>query len=223
MLMGTLPHGYFDEISLGADFYSGHTVFESPGSHKTTDLEEIEPTIEYVDGGVVVSAEVPTPLGSVVKTWYIQDGAGRLGLDIKASLEPARAGSLRLGHLTLNPEAFDQTTLFYRTHNGGADPETFPMGGLEVSHGLPVSSLVSARHAVGITEGVIEMGDGQHHVRVEIDKNRSALVGLVTHTRSISRYLCRLAFSAQELDDTCRGNGPGEIHARIWLSAISAN
>jgi hypothetical protein len=35
---GTLPHGYYDDIAFGNDYYTGHLVFESLGKPKVTDL-----------------------------------------------------------------------------------------------------------------------------------------------------------------------------------------
>ena len=51
-LVGTLPHGYYDEISLGADFYSGHAIIEKPGEHKITNLLKSKP--EVLNDGVVL-------------------------------------------------------------------------------------------------------------------------------------------------------------------------
>ena len=42
-LFGTLGHGKFDHIGWGADYYSGHMIYQMPGSHQITDLEKIEP------------------------------------------------------------------------------------------------------------------------------------------------------------------------------------
>ena len=37
-LFGFVPQGFFDDISKGADFYTGHQVIEPLGKHKITDL-----------------------------------------------------------------------------------------------------------------------------------------------------------------------------------------
>jgi hypothetical protein len=71
--------------------------------------------------------------------------------------------------------------LFYRCHNGGFHPETFALDGHRVNHGEAVSFLVSASHAIGITEGVVELGDRSRAIRVQVDKTLSALVGMVTY------------------------------------------
>ena len=37
-LIGTVGHGYYNDIELAADFFSGHTVIDRWGKHKVTDL-----------------------------------------------------------------------------------------------------------------------------------------------------------------------------------------
>ncbi|MHB1400191.1 MAG: glycoside hydrolase family 57, partial [Trichloromonadaceae bacterium] len=66
-LIKTLPHGYFDDIHYGADFYTGHFVLEIPGQHKVTDLAGVDPQWEVVDGRLKVFVEIPTSLGPVRK------------------------------------------------------------------------------------------------------------------------------------------------------------
>ena len=39
-LFGFVPHGYYEDISYGVDFYSGHLVIEPLGEHKITDLKK---------------------------------------------------------------------------------------------------------------------------------------------------------------------------------------
>jgi len=217
-LYGTLHHGYYDDIQWGADYYTGHLVFESPGRPKVTDLNPVEPSVTPMEGGVMVTATVPTLLGPVEKCWRVDDAQGRLTLSYRIAWEQAGVGSLRLGHITLMPEAFDESSLYYRTHNGGQQMETFTLSGAEVDHGRAVSFLVSTSQAIGITGGVVELGDAHHCLRVEVDKTQAALVGLLTHQRVRERYFCRLVFSAWEVDDTSRG---GEADVQDFRFALT--
>jgi hypothetical protein len=222
-LCGTLHHGYYDDIRWGADYYTGHLVFESPGRPKLTDLNPVELEVERLPEGVRVSARVETLLGAIEKAWLIDDLQGRLQLSYRFDLpEQPGLGSLRLGHITLFPEAFDPATLYYRTHNGGTALETFPLAGAEVDHGQAVSFLVSASHAIGITEGLVELGDARRRLRIEVDKARSAVIGLVSHRTTRDQFFTRLTLSAQELDDTSRGGGIRSLEGSIWLSARSS-
>jgi hypothetical protein len=101
----------------------------------------------------------------------------------------------------LLPGAFDEKTLAYSTTNGGA-PETFALSGQSVEHGAPVSFLVSATCALGMTEGWLELSDAKHTVRVEVDRETAPLAGLLNHRASGDKLFCQLMLSALELDDT---------------------
>lgn len=220
-LCGTVPHGTYDDTRFSPDWYTGNVVLEAPAQHKVTDLEpainvthDMEP-----DGCVVVTGEIPTVLGSVHKRIVI---GLRSGIELSYVLDwPHRpVGSLRLGFVTLMPGAFDRSTLCYRTHNGGMEPETFELGGAIVDHGAPVSSLVSASQAVGVTESVIEIGDASRTLALHIDKTQSAAVGMVTHRSVGDQLFCQILFSVEEIDDTRRVDAdqalpPIRFHMRI--------
>ena len=202
-LLGTLPHGYFDDIHWGADFYSGHLVLERPGYPKLTDLAPVRPRWQCHDASIELFAEIATPLGPVEKHINLDLAKGWVRLEYRPRWAGIPKGSMRLGYITLRPEAFTEEQLYFRTNHGG-DVETFTLAGQTVDHGQPVSFLVSASHALGMTEGWIELGDTQHVLRVELDRSEAACIGLLTHRQVGDAYFCRLAFSAGEIDDTCR-------------------
>jgi hypothetical protein len=201
-LVGTLQHGYYDDIHYGADYYTGHFVLEIPCQHKITDLDAVSPRWEISDGRLTVSVEISTSLGSVGKQ-IIVDGA-RPGFEIVHHFHwpDCPNGTLRLGHVTLNPELFEQASLFYRTHNGGDTAETFPLRNEPVNHLAPVSALVSASHGLGVTSGLMELGDARRRVRIEVDKSAAAVTGHILYAPVDGRYFFRLILSAMEMDDT---------------------
>jgi hypothetical protein len=201
-LAGTLQHGFYDDISLGADFYTGHLTFEIPGRPKITDLNPVEPQLREGDGWLEVSGAVPTPLGPVRKRFRLFDDGPRLELEWDLDWETHPPGSLRLGHVTLNPAAFERESLYFRTHNGGWRPETFSLNGARVDHGAAVSCLVSARSGLGVTGGWVELGSAGKSLRVETDRTAAALLGMIQYRNAGKSYFCRLSFSARELDET---------------------
>jgi hypothetical protein len=203
-LCGTIQHGYFDDIGWGADYYSGHLVFESPGRHKITDLLEVDPVISHFEGGVTVFAIINTPLGKIEKSWHIYDKRGEIRLAYKISWPEKTLGSLRLGYMTLLPDKWDQDTLMFVTHNGGSTAETFYFSEAEVNHGKAVSFLVSSNQLVGVTKGVLRLSDSQHAISMSIDKSKSALIALVSNHKVGSNYFTRAVFSAREVDDTSK-------------------
>jgi hypothetical protein len=204
-LLGTIPHGYYQDIALGADFYSGHLVMETPGRAKVTDLEPVEPEICRADqpGVIALRGCVNTPLGPVLKTiWVTREGRIRLRFELQWEQLPV--GSLRLGHITLRPQAFDRESLFFETHNGGALPERFALEGKSVEHGRSVSFLVSSSSSLGMTGGMLKIGDREREIVLQSPLDQACVVAQIAFVPVQGSFFYRTSFSAAELDDTCR-------------------
>ena len=221
-LLGTLQHGYFDDIGWGADFYSGHLIFESPGQHKITDLVPIEPEISHTRNELLISGIIQTSMGLIEKEWLIDDKKGSIKLFLRFNWPKAVVGSLRLANITLIPESFDTQSLNYETQNGGTEMEKFQLNS-NFDHGKPVSFLVSANQALGMTSGSVELGDNQYGILLKCDMNQSALVGLFTHQKIQDSHLTRLALSAREIDDTSKPNPIGLLNVELEFSAFRRN
>src|SRR6201999_1856168 len=98
-LIGGIPHGYFDEIALQADWYTGDCVFEAPGDHKVTDLEWCEARIEKMQNGTVIAhARIETPKGIIEKQMHFSAVERRIDFDISFHWSDWGKGVLRLGH-----------------------------------------------------------------------------------------------------------------------------
>lgn len=222
-LIGGIPHGYFDDIALQADWYTGDCVFEAPGEPKVTDLEWAEARLAHAaDGAVTVHGEIHTPLGTIHKVMRFSATAPRIDFSIEFDWENWGRGTLRLGHITLLPEAFDKENLTLSTNNGGYAPEHFRLAGETTEHGAPVSFLVSASCALGMTEGWAELTDGRHGIRVEVDREEAPLIGLLVHRVTGGQLFCQLILSALELDDT-RKPSPYQIGPRRVRFSIVGN
>lgn len=216
-LCGTIHHGYFDHIKWAADYYSGHLIYESPGRPRVTDLAKVTPEIKIEEQRVFVSATISTAIGEVRKEWCIDEREGTIGLRYSINWHEIYFGSLRLGFVTLNPEAFDPDTTFVKAHNGGMEQEEFALGKEDFDHGAPVSFLISANQAFGMTEGVVEIGDSTKTLTLQLDKTKAAAVGLLLNRAVQDGFLTRFAYSLKELDDTCRGtqNGCFDLEIKI--------
>ncbi len=128
-LFGTIEHGYYDTIELGADWYSGALVQEAPLRHKITDLEPMTPSFSTGEGAVVVAeGACETELGRIEKRVTLDPERGSVQIDWTLHWSELPAGSLRYGALTLNPEAFERGSLWYATHNGGRALERHALG-----------------------------------------------------------------------------------------------
>jgi len=220
--IGGLPHGYFDDIALQADWYTGDCVFEQPGEAKITDLEWAETEIGR-DGAenILVAAKINTPLGRIEKVLRFHADRPQLDFDLTFDWPSWPKGSLRLGHITLLPDAFDWPTLTLTTHNGGRVPERFALSGQRIEHGAPVSFLVSASCGLGMTEGWAELSDSRRGVRVEVDRETAPLLGLLTHRESGGSLFCQLILSFAELDDTSKPTAYRQGPRRARFSVLS--
>jgi len=221
-LLGTLPHGYYQDISLGADYYSGHLMLETPGQPKITDLSPVEPHVSCADKAdtVIVVGEVGTPLGMIRKRIRVSAG-GQLGIEYKLEWEEMPPGALRLAHVTLNPEAFHPENLYFESHNGGRLPERFSVGAKRIEHGRSVSFLVSASSAMGMTDGEFSMGDEERTVKVQTRPEQASVVAQVTFIPVAGSFFYRASFSAAELDETCR-NRPRVDFPRTLAFTVTA-
>lgn len=221
-LLGTLPHGYYNDIRYGADWYSGHLVLERPGRPKVTDLEPVEPVVEQSGSLVTVEGEIACELGSIIKKVVLDTLGPKLSISYRLNWADIPSGSFRLGFLTLNPQYYARDSLFYRTTNGGFSPEHFALGDESVNHGAAVSFLVSAACGLGLTDGWIEVGDKNSALRVTVNSEAAALVGLVTYNRIDGSYFYRLAFSAGEMDDTSKFEQgiPGQKFYELGISPL---
>jgi len=210
-VVGTLHHGYFDDIALGADFYTGHLVLEAPAQPKVTDLNPVEPETRWNEElqRVEVLGVVTTPLGPIRKTVFL-DNDGALGMRYELDWETMPVGALRLGHVTLNPAVFSSKDLYFESENGGTS-ERYLINRNRIEHGRSVSFLVSSATALGITDGEVRIGDEKRAVAVRVEKNVAALVAQVTHIPVGDSYFFRVGFSGAELDDTTREHPPGQF------------
>ncbi len=219
-LCGTLHHGYYQDIALGSDWYSGHVTLDCFGRPKVTDLELVEATVQECSECVQIEAEVPTPLGPVHKKIRVFLQRPRVELSYDIDWRRVPIGALRLGHFTLNPEAFDRSLLYYRTHQGGQQPEEFHLCGTQMDHTAPVSFGVSARHTIGMTGGSVEFGDGSNKLRLEVEKEQAALVGMIIYREVDDSFFCRLVLSAREVDETRKGRTASlRLCSKVTLSA----
>ena len=215
-LICTLPHGYYDDIALGADYYSGHSIVEIPGNRKITDLNPATPVIK--DGVIgdhpclLIKVAVPSELGEVSKTYYIYPDRQRVDLHYQFDWPEVPLGTFRTGIITLNPEAFNRETLYYGTYNGGFEAETFLLKGRTVSHDEPASALVSSQQVLGATEGWVEIGDSRKSIIVHADRNVSAVMPMINYCETDDTFFCRLLWSVKEIDETCKS---GALAANI--------
>ena len=203
---GTLVHGYFREIDLGADFYTGGTVIELPGQLKRiTDLETTEPEIFHSGGRCHIRAQIETSLGLMLKTLSFDDSNQSLSLRYDFPGWERPFGVVRLGNFTLIPDHF-KPDLSLSCHNGGAEPDHYPLD-RSCDHPAAVSSLISCTTGLGATNGEIRIGDDTRAVLLYWDPGQCAAFPMLIHRHASNGHFTRIAFSLAEMDDTRKPGG----------------
>lgn len=203
-LIGTLPHGYYDDISLGADFFSGHTIIEKPGKHKITDLQKCEPEVSLKGDSLLCVMANMQDQGILVRKEYNFDNFSNVfTIKLRIEMPDRKVSTIHPFNITFIPSSFKKDSLYYATHNGGKKVEKFRMDTNEIYHAQTLSSLISARHGLGATEGFVFVGDKQKKMTFHHDQTKSAVIPSV-HFSPLDdgQYFLRLQYSAQEVDET---------------------
>ena len=203
-LFGTLPHGYYDDISFGADFYTGHMIIEKLGEHKITDLIPCTPVITFNDkDSLIIRDELNRNDTTFEKEYQINLKEPSLEIKCKIHMPVRELSIIHVGNITFIPTSFDKTALFFATHNGGYEMEKFKIGDSIINHAQSLSALISAKHGLGATEGIVVVGDNEKKINIYHDQTISALIPSVHYNPLDNNlYFLRLQYSAQEIDET---------------------
>ncbi len=209
-LVGTLPHGFYDDIAYGADFYTGHFVHEPTAASKITDLVKVSPNAGWNSAAecLEVKATITTKLGNIEKTIAFYPKEGRVEIFYDGVLERLVSGTLRFGHITLNPDIFDPKSLAFESHNGGAELQRHALYDVEkvmtVNHGSAISGVVSANTGLGMTDGSVKFITDKHSVVVRVERSDVASLALIECAPVREKYFCRAILTAREMDETAQ-------------------
>ena len=212
-VLGTLPHGTFEDISLAADYYSCHSVIEPQGEHKITDLVDIEPWIDDEhDDFIYVGMQLKNPDYLFKKKYSINRKRNEFSVEQTIEISDRRKSLIRSIHFTILPGLWDQSSFYYKTALGGNKLEHFSFGNKVIDHTQNLNQLVSTRHGLGVTDGEIHIGDAKNSI---IFKHEPSEAALVPHLQYLPQknglYLLRLIYSAQELDETFKVSDKPQI------------
>ncbi|MFM2403804.1 MAG: hypothetical protein RL223_1684 [Pseudomonadota bacterium] len=206
-LLVNLPQGHFDGIALAADFYSGGLLMEVPGSRqRLTDLERVQPRWALHQGWLLLGARLPLADGGLDKRVAVRLHDGALALHDGFDGVSRPLGTLRVGQLTLGPDAH-RHPLSIEIAQGGPVAERLALD-RPVRHGQAVSALVSSSGGFGGGAGQLRLHDSQGPLLdLRWDPARCAAQPMLTHEPAAPHPYTRLGWSLCELDDTSRPGG----------------
>ncbi len=205
-LCGTLHQGYYQQSSLQADWFTGHSIIRLKDNNTLTDLDRTEvfapKNLDAYTEKIPVYVKLKMGFGEVVKKYSIYIDEPKIDIEkyfMFYNLEPL---SFRIFNLTLNPEAFNLDTLFLATVNGGRSPEIFSLKNSQINQDEPVNLKISSHGCQGATTGWIAMGDAKKGLAVIYDPAENYSVPLIHFEKIDDTFFGRISTSIAESDET---------------------
>lgn len=204
--IGTVQHGFFEDISLGADFYSGNTTIEMPlNRSRATDLDRVDPKFYLIDDkNFEIHGDINTNFGNIKKVIGISSESENITFSYDLSDFKNIFGSIRLGFITLLDHFTNKDTKISFA-NGGNNLEIFDFCN-EIDHSKPASTLVSSSRGLGATTGNISLKNNKHTLELKWKPQDCAVLPMLINTSDNNKTLSRIIFSMQEYDDTLKKN-----------------
>ena len=204
-LIGTLEHGFFENIIYGVDFFSGHTVIYQLGKHKITDLSANKSQLITSNSNLSLESEFFSNKTKISKRITLKED--KITFFNKISLPSRDKQIIHPFHFTFLNDAWDVNSLYFKTHNGGSELETFYFNNKSFNHGDNLSFLISSKHGLGNTNGILIIGDNEKKIKFSLKSSLSCLIPTINFKIvEEDKFLLRLVYSAQEIDETFRNN-----------------
>lgn len=202
-LIGSIPAHYFDNIELGADFYSGGLIVDIPEERKRlTDYCFVNPDIKFNEHSLEISAEFSFGNAIMQKSFIISDSDERIVMQYRFLNWDAVNMIARVGNFIFLEEGFEDA-MFYKTTAGGINPEVFPID-RACDHTQPISSLVSSTTCIPSSTGEIIVGNASNALLFSWNMGQAAALPMLVNKESHNARFTRLIFSLSEIDDTSK-------------------
>ncbi|MBN1054455.1 alpha-amylase [Clostridium botulinum] len=204
-ILGSIKHGYYDDITYSVDYFSGHTILREKSLNQITDLDKSN--IIYPDKDdkfnirVPIKSKVNGEFGDIWKIYYIYINQSRIDIEYNFRFKDICPIFFRTGILTFNPECFNIDTLRYKTHNGGK-MEEYQLNSKEFNQTDMISLNISANSCMGATDEKFIIGDDKKEVVIQRDNSLLYTVPMLEYREIDDKYIMRLYHSLSETDDT---------------------
>jgi hypothetical protein len=206
-IIGTISQGYFSSIKYGVDYYSGGIIVDLPLERKKiTDLDWVNPKVEYGKGYAKITVEIINEYFVLVKTIKILENEESLELSYDFNGFERPIGVVRVGIITFLEEFLNESKLKISCNNGGSILENFDVSH-DCDHGKAVSSFVSSTTSLGAAGDNILIQSNDIGLKIEWNPHECAAVPMFKYKKIGSKVLSRLSFSLSELDDTTKKGG----------------
>lgn len=206
-LIGTIEHGVFDNIELGADFFTGSLVIQDmQNAMLLTDLQKIKPSINYYKDHIEICANIILFNQKIKKIIFVYFDKPKISIRYELNSIPRTRATLRLSAATIKTENLSESNIVVVSKTGGNLCHDYFID-KEFDHGAPVSHRVSSTSSLPSSNGKISIGVGKYKIIVSWDPGSSFFYPLFMHAKDLKGNLTRLHLSNQEVDDTLIPDG----------------
>ena len=206
-LIGTIEHGFFDNIELGADFFCGSLVIQDMQTSKLyTDLQKVNPKIDSCDKYINIHTDVNIGNKNITKCIRVDKNNSKITVEYKLSELKRCRETVRLCAATIKTSNMLDIDFKASVKSGGKSYHTYNLDNA-FDHGAPVSHRISSTAALPATNGKIKINVNRFTFEVIWDPSKSFFYPLFSNMMDIKGSLIRLHLSAQEVDDTLKSEG----------------
>jgi len=206
-ILGTLEHGFFDNIELGADFFSGAFVMQDmKDANLITDLLQVDPVISCQNEVIAISTDFKIGKVIVKKTIFIN--LKKMSVNFLYSFNNRRRSreTIRLSAATIKTDQMQNINFNVYSKTGSKTAHKYVLD-REFDHGLPVSHRVSSSSGLPSTDGELNFEINGVSFDVCWDTSRNSFYPLFSFKKDKNGNLIRLHLSEQEIDDTSKPSG----------------
>lgn len=206
-ILGTLEHGYFDNIELGADFFSGAFVMQDmKNATLVTDLVRVDPIISLENEVIIISTDFKIFTDIVKKTLFIDLNKMSIKILYTFNKRNRSRETIRLSAGTIKTKDMENINFNVRAKTGGNIAHKYVLD-TEFDHGLPVSHRVSSSSGLPSTNGELKFEINGFKFVVSWDPSKNSFYPLFSYQKDKNGKLIRLHLSEQEIDDTSKPSG----------------
>lgn len=206
-IYGKIEHGFFSDVNLLADFYTGHLIIDFNARKKITDLVKVSPSVDFLNAGINLFFSYKDNSVVIQKNVFVSFETGDVDIRYNLDFEADNEGSIRCGFLTVHPNLLlDNPRVDLSVENGGIRPEKYQLLNEKFDYGSPVSRSVTARTCLSATGGLMRLIIHNYELCLQFDHSENAFCGFIHNEPAGEKRFLRLYLSAQEVDETFQSN-----------------
>ncbi len=206
-LVGTTEHGTFDNIELGADFFSGALVIQNMDTSQLfSDLQKVEPAIKFTNKKIEISCKLKINNEKIIKKIEILLDKPIIKVSYDLSKLVQSKETIRLSAATIKTKDLKNIDFKVRSKAGGKKIHEYILD-REFNHGSAVSHRVSSTSGLPSTDGRLIFKVNNSTFSISWDPAFCYFYPLFSNNLDSNGQLIRLHLSHREQDDTLKYEG----------------